>query len=118
MLVASESIDHTKKAMLGKDNQEFRLLNQSSHHLFDSADSPSASGLQLSASQFSLTEFDVLEMDRYRALHSSLQEILEEVAQIKEAVDDVAMFRGRSNRTIRQERQMLSQLRDELMWSC
>ncbi|NWF62655.1 MAG: hybrid sensor histidine kinase/response regulator [Fischerella sp.] len=117
MLVTSESIDHTKKVVLGNGNQELGLLNESSHRSFDSGHSPSASGLQLSASEFSFTEFDALEMDRYGALHSSLQEILEEVAQIKEAVDDVAMFRGRSNRTIRQERQMLSQLRDELMWS-
>ncbi|KYC38779.1 hybrid sensor histidine kinase/response regulator [Scytonema hofmannii PCC 7110] len=72
---------------------------------------------KIAASKFSLTEFDSLEMDRYGDLYSSLQDVLEEVAQLKEAVDDIAMFSGRSNRTIRQERQMLSQLRDELMWS-
>ncbi|MEC4814343.1 MAG: chemotaxis protein CheW, partial [Scytonema sp. PMC 1069.18] len=83
---------------------------------FDFTRHPSAYGLDLPTAEFS-AEFDSLEMDRYGALHSSLQEVLEEVAQLREAVEDIALFNGRSNRTIRQERKMLSQLRDELMWS-
>jgi chemotaxis family two-component system sensor histidine kinase/response regulator PixL len=117
MLVASEFTDHRKKVVLGNGNQELGFWNESPHHSFDSGHSPSASGLQLSASRFSLAEFDSLEMDRYGSLYSSLQGALEEVAQLREAMDDIALFSGRSNRTIRQERQMLSQLRDELMWS-
>ncbi len=117
LLVASESTDRRQKVALGNGNQELRFWNESPHRSFDSKHSPSASGLQLSASGFSLAEFDALEMDRYGTLYSSLQGVLEEVAQLREAVDDIALFSGRSNRTIRQERQMLSQLRDELMWS-
>ncbi|WP_242038094.1 hybrid sensor histidine kinase/response regulator [Tolypothrix sp. FACHB-123] len=83
----------------------------------DSEHSLSVSGFELSPSGFSLAEFDTLEMDRYGTAHSLLQGVLEEVAQLREAVDDIALFSGRSNRTIRQERQMLSQLRNELMWS-
>jgi two-component system, chemotaxis family, sensor histidine kinase and response regulator PixL len=117
MLAASSSINHRKKVVLGNGNRELGQKNQSLNPSFDCVHHSSASGVQLSASGFSFAEFDSLEMDRYGALHSSLQGVLEEVAQLKEAVDDIALFSGRSNRTIRQERQMLSQLRDELMWS-
>ncbi|NJO41780.1 MAG: hybrid sensor histidine kinase/response regulator [Cyanobacteria bacterium CRU_2_1] len=68
-------------------------------------------------SNFSVAKFDSLEMDRYGSVHTLLQGILEEVAQLEEAVNDVALFTGRSKRIMRQEHQMLSQLRDQLMWS-
>ncbi len=61
-------------------------------------------------------EFDVLEMDRYSQLYSSLQELLEEMLQLEESVDDITIFAQQSDRTINSQRQMLSQMRDELMW--
>jgi two-component system, chemotaxis family, sensor histidine kinase and response regulator PixL len=62
-------------------------------------------------------EFDSLELDRYGVLNSNLQELIENMVQLEEAVDDVALFAKQSNRTLEQQRQMLTQLRDELMWA-
>ena len=63
------------------------------------------------------SDFDSLEMDSYGVLHSQLQEILEEMVQLEEAVDDVALFAKQSDKTLEQQRQMQTQLRDELMWA-
>ena len=72
---------------------------------------------QSSSSGLGLTdEFDVLEMDSYSQLYSSLQELLEEMVQLEESVDDITIFARQSNRTINNQRQMLGQMRDELMW--
>ena len=62
------------------------------------------------------TEFDALEMDSYSMLYASLQEILEESVQLEESVDDITIFAKQSNGTIDGQRQMLAQVRDELMW--
>ncbi|GAB4227857.1 MAG: hypothetical protein Kow0049_08400 [Stanieria sp.] len=63
------------------------------------------------------TEFDSLEMDSYSNLHSLLQGILEEMLQLEESVEDITLFAKQSNQTIEQQRQMLAQMRDELMWA-
>jgi len=62
------------------------------------------------------TEFDSLEMDSYSLLHSSLQGVLEEIVQLEESVEDIVIFAKQSDRTIDTQRQMLGQMRDELMW--
>lgn len=62
------------------------------------------------------TEFDALEMDSYSMLYAVLQEILEESVQLEESVDDITIFAKQSNGTIDTQRQMLAQVRDELMW--
>ncbi|HEY9829524.1 MAG TPA: hybrid sensor histidine kinase/response regulator [Stenomitos sp.] len=62
-------------------------------------------------------DFDSLELDRYGVLNSRLQELIEDMVQLEEAVDDVSLFAKQSNRTLEQQRQMLTQLRDELMWA-
>ena len=59
---------------------------------------------------------DSLEMDRYNALSSSLQEILEEIIQLEESVNDISIFAGQSDLTISDQRQMLDRMRGELMW--
>ncbi|NJO67382.1 MAG: chemotaxis protein CheA, partial [Leptolyngbyaceae cyanobacterium RM1_405_57] len=64
-----------------------------------------------------LAEFDPLEMDSYGALHTQIQEILENIAQLEETVDDVTLFAGQSNQILDQQRNMLAQLRDELIWA-
>lgn len=80
--------------------------SKSSHHNFNFQDNISDD----------LTEFDALEMDRYSHLYSSLQEVLEEIVQLEESVDDITIFAKQSDRTIHIQRQMLGQMRDELMW--
>jgi chemotaxis family two-component system sensor histidine kinase/response regulator PixL len=64
-----------------------------------------------------LAEFDALEMDSYGALYSLLQGLLEEMIQLEESVDDIVLFARNSNQTLEQQRQMLTNLRDELMWA-
>ncbi len=63
------------------------------------------------------SHFDSLEMDRYGVLHSRLQGILEEIVQLEESVDDIAIFAKKSDQTLEQQRQRLTYLRDELMWA-
>ncbi|MGL4881853.1 MAG: response regulator, partial [Waterburya sp.] len=62
------------------------------------------------------TEFDALEMDSYSTIYAALQEVLEEIVQLEESVDDITIFAKQSDRTINSQRQMLGQMRDELMW--
>lgn len=64
-----------------------------------------------------LADFDSLEMDSYGALYSQIQGILEEMVQLEEAVEDIALFAKKSDQTTEQQRQMLNHLRDELMWA-
>ncbi len=74
---------------------------QSSREIFDSAN----------------TTFDSLEMDSYDEISSLLEGILEEVFQLAESIDDVALFAGQSDQLLERQRLTLTQLRDELMWS-
>jgi two-component system, chemotaxis family, sensor histidine kinase and response regulator PixL len=64
-----------------------------------------------------LAEFDALEMDSYGVLYSQLQGLLEEMIQLEEAVEDIVLFARSSNQSLEQQRQMLTNLRDELMWA-
>ncbi|MBJ7899127.1 MAG: response regulator [Cyanobacteria bacterium RI_101] len=61
--------------------------------------------------------FDALEMDSYGALSGQLQDILEEMLQLEEAVDDIVLFARATNQSLESQRQMLFSLRDELMWA-
>ncbi|GBF81979.1 hybrid sensor histidine kinase/response regulator [Aphanothece sacrum] len=63
------------------------------------------------------TDFDSLEMDSYGNLYYLLQNLLEEMIQLEESVDDIVLFARSSNQTLEQQRQMLTNLRDELMWA-
>ena len=64
-----------------------------------------------------IADFDSLEMDHYGVLQTLLQGVLEDMMQLEEAVEDVALFTGHSGQVIEQQRQMLTQLRGELIWS-
>ncbi|MGF1481796.1 MAG: response regulator [Cyanophyceae cyanobacterium] len=61
--------------------------------------------------------FDSLELDSYGAMYSLLQGLLEEIIQLEETVDDITLFAKQSNQSIEEQRQMLANLRDELMWA-
>ncbi|MGL5804859.1 MAG: hybrid sensor histidine kinase/response regulator, partial [Xenococcaceae cyanobacterium] len=61
--------------------------------------------------------FDSLEMDSYNQIHTMLQGVLDEMVQLEEAVDDISLFARQSNLTIEQQSQMVSHMRDELMWA-
>ena len=62
-------------------------------------------------------DFDSLEMDSYNMIQILLQDILEEVLQLEEGVDDIFLFAQQTDYTINAQRQMLGQMRDELMWA-
>ena len=63
------------------------------------------------------TEFDSLEMDRYSRFYTLLQKVSEEIMQLEEGVEDISLFARQSNLSIKQQRQMLGQMRNELMWA-
>ena len=63
-----------------------------------------------------IADFDALELDSYSQLHLALQVVLEEMVQLEESVEDITIFAEQSDRTINSQRQMLGQMRDELMW--
>jgi two-component system, chemotaxis family, sensor histidine kinase and response regulator PixL len=62
-------------------------------------------------------QFDALELDRYGQLHGIAQETIEQLAQIEEQIEDLALFNTQSDRQIDRQKQLLSHLRDDLMWS-
>ena len=78
--------------------------------------SSSASNKSVNLVRDESTEFDALEMDNYSGLYAAIQDVLEEVVQLEESVDDITIFAKQSDRTIDSQRQMLAQMRDELMW--
>ena len=61
--------------------------------------------------------FDSLTMERYGDRHTSIQQVIEEMMQLEEAVEDLTLFTRQSERTTRQQQQNLTKLRDELMWA-
>ncbi len=63
------------------------------------------------------SNFDSLELDSYGFLHSQLQGLLDDMVQLEEAVDDIVLFAKATDQSLEQQRQMLTQLRDELMWA-
>ncbi|MFB8789473.1 MAG: hybrid sensor histidine kinase/response regulator [Potamolinea sp.] len=63
------------------------------------------------------SDFDSLELDSYGVVQSRLQGLLEEMAQLLEAVDDIVLFAKQSDTTLERQRLMLTRLRDELMWA-
>ncbi|BAQ60695.1 signal transduction histidine kinase CheA [Geminocystis sp. NIES-3708] len=68
--------------------------------------------------EFNLTSaFDSLEMDSYDNMYYVIQGLIEQMIQLEEAVDDIALFAGQSGQTVENQRQMLNRLRDELMWA-
>ncbi|MCA1995290.1 MAG: hybrid sensor histidine kinase/response regulator, partial [Coleofasciculus sp. S288] len=62
-------------------------------------------------------DFDSLELDSYGVLNSRLQGLLEDMVQLEESVDDIVLFARATNQTLEQQRQMLLQLRDEVIWA-
>ncbi|NET61536.1 MAG: hybrid sensor histidine kinase/response regulator [Symploca sp. SIO2E6] len=93
----SSAVSHQ---LLGLNNSDSGLLTQDNPQL-----------------TIDTSHFDSLELDSYGTLHSQLQGLMEEMMQLEEAVDDIALFAGQSVQTLEQQQQMLSQLRDEVMWA-
>ncbi len=77
------------------------------------ASQPSTFPLDLDLSR----HFDALELDRYSELHTIAQATIEQLAQIEEQIEDLALFTTQSYQQIDRQKQLLSHLRDDLMWA-
>ncbi len=77
------------------------------------ADDPTALPAQLALSQ----QFDALELDRYSEVHHIAQATIEQLAQIEEQIEDLSLFVTQSHHQIDRQKQLLSHLRDDLMWA-
>jgi two-component system, chemotaxis family, sensor histidine kinase and response regulator PixL len=73
--------------------------------------------LQLSPAQIAQGEFDILELDRYSEVHHIAQATSEQLAQIEEQIEDLALFTAQSYHQIDRQKQNISHLRDDLMWA-
>jgi two-component system, chemotaxis family, sensor histidine kinase and response regulator PixL len=62
-------------------------------------------------------QFDALELDRYSEVHNIAQATVEQLAQIEEQIEDLALFVTQSQQQIDRQQQILSHLRDDLMWA-
>lgn len=78
---------------------------------------PVIRGFRTLSSDIRAIEFDALEMDRYGVSYSQLQAILEDLVQLEESVDDIALFTRQSTQTLDHHQAMLTQLRNELVWA-
>jgi chemotaxis family two-component system sensor histidine kinase/response regulator PixL len=92
------------------------LIAPERHHLGSLPSTVNPLGtLKVARSDFD--DFDSLELDNYGVVHSELQGLLEEMMQLEESVDDIVLFARATDQTLERQRQMLTQLRDELMWA-
>ncbi len=85
---------------------------------FNPVQGESASSFLSDDDEINLTSaFDSLEMDRYDNLYYVVQGLMDQMIQLEEAVDDIALFAGQSGQVVENQRQMLNRMRDELMWA-
>ena len=121
----NEQLQHNVKELVRKFTRFHKITVQlrefSDHTLIESerlqSNYVSSIKNHFSTINIDRAEFDSLEMDRYSQLHTLLQKVLEEMMQLEEGVEDISLFARQSDLTIKQQRQMLGQMRDELMWA-
>ncbi len=73
--------------------------------------------LQTAQAQIAEGEFDILELDRYSEVHHIAQATSEQLAQIEEQIEDLALFTNQCHHQIDRQKQHISHLRDDLMWA-
>jgi two-component system, chemotaxis family, sensor histidine kinase and response regulator PixL len=73
--------------------------------------------LPMTQSQIAQGEFDILELDRYSEVHHIAQATSEQLAQIEEQIEDLALFTTQCHQQIDRQKQHISHLRDDLMWA-
>lgn len=96
---------------------ERHVTTPSKHRQKQSSATTSSFGTATRIESFRQPDFDSLEMDSYGELHSLLQSTLEEIVQLEETVGDVVLFAGQSSEALEEQRQKMTQLRDDLMWA-
>lgn len=120
LALQNEQIADTLKGLRSKC-ENFQIIGDKLRQLADklsiSAANPTFDRPN-SVSSIHLTEnFDALELDRYGELHGIAQETIEQFAQIEEQIEDLTLFTTQTNRQIDRQKQLLTSLRDDLMWS-
>jgi two-component system, chemotaxis family, sensor histidine kinase and response regulator PixL len=73
--------------------------------------------LPITQPQMPQGEFDALELDRYSEVHHIAQATSEQLAQIEEQIEDLALFTTQCHHQIDRQKQHISHLRDDLMWA-
>ncbi|MBW4553715.1 MAG: response regulator [Aphanocapsa sp. GSE-SYN-MK-11-07L] len=63
------------------------------------------------------SDFDSLELDRYGEIYNLLQSAVESILLLEEKVGDVTLFAEQSDRGLVKQQQLLTGLRNELMWA-
>jgi two-component system, chemotaxis family, sensor histidine kinase and response regulator PixL len=61
--------------------------------------------------------FDALQMDSYSSVHLLMQETVEEIAHLGEAMQDMAVLTQQGQQTQRKKQQTLKQVRNDLLWA-
>ncbi len=74
-------------------------------------------GLGVDSASLSGQEFDALELDTYSEIYNLLQTAVDQILHLEETVEDVTLYTDRSSRELEHQRQMLTNLRNELMWA-
>jgi chemotaxis family two-component system sensor histidine kinase/response regulator PixL len=66
---------------------------------------------------FSPVEFDPLQLDFYSDVYTIVQEIVEEIAQVGEAMRDMSLIMQQAQQLQRRKQQTLKQIRNDLLWA-
>ncbi|MEO1148574.1 MAG: hybrid sensor histidine kinase/response regulator, partial [Cyanobacteria bacterium J06638_22] len=107
---------HLNKLLVSPER--YSLLHQASAVMAESAPTEGTALAVEKATDLSYrAAFDTLELDRYSEVYNLLQDATESIQQLDEAVEDVTLFAEQSDRGLEQQRQILTVLRDELMWA-
>ncbi|MCS7031934.1 MAG: response regulator [Gloeomargarita sp. SKYG116] len=61
-------------------------------------------------------EFDPLQMDSYNQIYTSVQTVIEEIAQVSEVMRDVSLITQQAQENWRKKQQTLKQIRGDLLW--
>lgn len=97
---------------VAKDLQDWTDYNQRSSVRWQSAIQSSLNATQNGT--FS-AQFDPLQMDSYNRLHMIAQELIEESAQLGEAVRDISLISQQGQQLQRQKQRTLKQVRNQLL---
>lgn len=97
---------------VAKDLQDWTDYNQRSSVRWQSS---IQAGLNTTQNSGFGAQFDPLQMDSYNRLHTIAQELIEETAQLGEAVRDISLISQQGQQLQRQKQRTLKQVRNQLL---
>ena len=101
--------------VIGSMTQRFRNFERITRSLQDWADQSQQDRSRLMASAANDGGFDALQMDSYDDVHLLMQEVMEEIAQLGEAIHDMTAINQQGQQVNRQKQQTLRQIRNDLI---